>query len=1178
MADNNKENENIEKLTEPDHDEADIDDLMNLGEKYGITKSDAEEIIRYFFTPDFDGHTILLTDEKTNLVLHDYDSGEDIKLSLPELIFEARERLNKETTEEEHPWADTDTKLDEEDWLWYKEHINLFNDKSEFSHDIYGIPTDPNYIKGVKKEYRKNEIEKITNWKEEKRLERIFEGMTSSAESGEEFTFNEMKNWVDTEYLKELSREGRLKFTVSNMLYDNIDFGIFSVTNYDQKNNDERGFIHRKQLARMTADKIISGKINSFPKAQENLTKDSHKLMETLSHLSHMSRELEIEEIRALFVKNNFMPGDATKSDRIYSTLKEEMENSWSQRFLKKEIDGRIYLDEPSTLEPSKHHFSEVTTETCEKVLDNCLLSLDSKALHNETDLTILRSLKDIRAEHYERIDNIKLDKFFTKDGHEMKSSAGNGSPMNFEEMKKWTEEMWPELTKTEILKESASRMLLGNLKFPEFNAPEYKDNAEWEWNVSDITAKKLLLDPNQTWDEIQEFATKDAEKKLSEIKSNLVNERIEKAYEMITEKYENYPGLIGENKKIYEKGEIVANKLDDIIFHYKNDEGLVSKELWVPKEGITSSIETTFTPEEIETLIRGKDAYEHGSESIDFIRPDAEAIRNGIEDKWNLDSITKGYEIIQGQHPVSEAECVEAIDSMGTFSSDEEAAQQWIRDTDGKLLEEEKDIFTGRESHTFIDTPENREILKDYILDKPLNEKFDWQDFNEEKFESLKKGLETGEYPSYDNCSVQIGAIEADITPEPYEKYKDGIPFGFYVVGDTDPKTEKFDIGFVPVSYQDTGKIDRNIILENDYEGFKKEFEKEILDAIKKDDKLIKECHWPTTNLNDKDDSENLYEAKTSNENKTINDILSDVPTFADINGKTVYVYEHEGHTAKVCHGVKEGDEKAMEEMASVLASRIHEPTVLFPCPQHTGEADYTLRIAEKIQEKLGENMVIIMNTLVTDPHEPLYEQKKNMTDGGKTLTDEQIKSLNTGNMRWREDSAQIFGKYIGWKHCLLDNVISTGKTLEDARKLVPDMEPLVYAASKIYIEKQYEIRETERQENETSFESLSEKEERLLKKEAELLEREKRLEKMSEQMEQFKTNQSKACESIRNGPAYMGLAYTFRDLTDWQVGSALHELNERCDQMRSENSIRNTKQNDKQNKKDGSKAGSKR
>ena len=301
----------------PDHDEADIDNLMNLGEKYGITKSDTEEIIRFFFTPDFDGHTILLTDEKTNLVLHDYDSGEDIKLSLPELIFEARERLNKETTEEEHPWADTDTKLDEEDWLWYKGHINLFNDKSEFSHDIYGIPTDPNYIEGVKKEYRKNEIEKITNWKEEKRLERIFEGMTSS---------------------------------------------------------------------------------------------------------------------------------------------------------------------------------------------------------------------------------------------------AGNGSPMNFEEMKKWTEEMWPELTKTEILKESASRMLLGNLKFPEFNAPEYKDNAEWEWNVSDITAKKLLLDPNQTWDEIQEFATKDAEKKLSEIKSNLVNERIEKAYETITEKYENYPGLIGENKEIYEKGEIVAN------------------------------------------------------------------------------------------------------------------------------------------------------------------------------------------------------------------------------------------------------------------------------------------------------------------------------------------------------------------------------------------------------------------------------------------------------------------------------------------------------------------------------------------------------------------------------------------------------------------------------------------
>lgn len=173
-----------------------------------------------------------------------------------------------------------------------------------------------------------------------------------------------------------------------------------------------------------------------------------------------------------------------------------------------------------------------------------------------------------------------------------------------------------------------------------------------------------------------------------------------------------------------------------------------------------------------------------------------------------------------------------------------------------------------------------------------------------------------------------------------------------------------------------------------------------------------------------------------------------------AKLLARDVFEYQHDGWAARVCHGVKEGSQEAKEAMADFLAKQIKEPTVLLPAPQHTGEAEYTLEIAEMIQKKLGPNMVSVCNTLVCDPHETMYDQKRSLAAvSAKPLSAEQISSLDAGNMRWREGSAQIFGKYIHWKHCLLDNVISTGRTFEEARKLVPDIEPLVFAASPLYL-----------------------------------------------------------------------------------------------------------------------------
>ena len=190
-----------------------------------------------------------------------------------------------------------------------------------------------------------------------------------------------------------------------------------------------------------------------------------------------------------------------------------------------------------------------------------------------------------------------------------------------------------------------------------------------------------------------------------------------------------------------------------------------------------------------------------------------------------------------------------------------------------------------------------------------------------------------------------------------------------------------------------------------------------------------------------------------------TVRDAYPSFVSIADaklskLNGREVYEYQHDGWAARICHAVKEGSQEAKEAMADFLAKQIKEPTVLLPAPQHTGEAEYTLEIAEMIQKKLGSNMVSVCNTLVCDPHETMYDQKRSLAAGSANpLSAEQISSLDAGNMRWRENAARIFGKYIHWKHCLLDNVISTGRTFEDARKLVPDIEPLVFAASPLYV-----------------------------------------------------------------------------------------------------------------------------
>ena len=156
------------------------------------------------------------------------------------------------------------------------------------------------------------------------------------------------------------------------------------------------------------------------------------------------------------------------------------------------------------------------------------------------------------------------------------------------------------------------------------------------------------------------------------------------------------------------------------------------------------------------------------------------------------------------------------------------------------------------------------------------------------------------------------------------------------------------------------------------------------------------------------------------------------------------VYSYIHDGYAAKICYAVKEGNQEAVKTMASFLAKNVNEPCVLVPVPQHTGNAEYTLELAEEVRRIVRAEKHIeveIADVLSSTPHETLYDQKKKLEK--QEFTEEEISNLDCGDLKVNLDFKTENGK----KYLALDNVYSTGKTFEETEKLVPGIKPLVFA-----------------------------------------------------------------------------------------------------------------------------------
>ena len=127
----------------------------------------------------------------------------------------------------------------------------------------------------------------------------------------------------------------------------------------------------------------------------------------------------------------------------------------------------------------------------------------------------------------------------------------------------------------------------------------------------------------------------------------------------------------------------------------------------------------------------------------------------------------------------------------------------------------------------------------------------------------------------------------------------------------------------------------------------------------------------------------------------------------------------------SELCHAVKNGEPDAVRKMARALAAIVPPNAVLVPTPQHCGVAVYTLELCEEIATLTG---AAVCDVLRCNPHESLYIARKRGDDAS-------LRFYLTGSL----PDSPLF---------LVDNVISTGKTVEAASKAIgQQIVPLVYA-----------------------------------------------------------------------------------------------------------------------------------
>lgn len=486
----------------------------------------------------------------------------------------------------------------------------------------------------------------------------------------------------------------------------------------------------------------------------------------------------------------------------------------------------------------------------------------------------------------------MRMNKLF----EERKSREGSGNPMSFEELYKWTEEEFPTKDSSEVLKETVGRMIMDNVSHEEFNVEYYDDvygfgdGADFRWDLSFKAANALLSGDVLTLSEAQELIYKESNKMFEELKQNPnykneieLTDRINAAFRISKNLYSDFAKLYEHDvpedgfynytesdKKAYiEKAwETIQKEYGNTLAHYRvadlRSDGI---DLESEDRKITGEILT----EDLVSLIKGRDAVLYGEESLNFIRPNKENIELGLENYWaDFDVITTGYSCASSSS-IKDAVNIEKIDDMDVFDSDVAAAKQYGIDHNVPIFEEKQTIWIGddnNEYYSYPDTPENRKVLKDYLIDEPVKEKFDWSEFTEKDFDLLKRNLDNSAERMYG--SVHIGSISCDL------QYREGDKFDldFYVLGDEGYGGEiEFDEKSIPYSENAITSLNLDEIKDMSYDQFKDWYQEVLIRNIEEENYTY-EARRPTVNWNNEEQCQELYRTKLI-ESARLNEIV---------------------------------------------------------------------------------------------------------------------------------------------------------------------------------------------------------------------------------------------------------------------------------------------------------------
>lgn len=299
------------------------------------------------------------------------------------------------------------------------------------------------------------------------------------------------------------------------------------------------------------------------------------------------------------------------------------------------------------------------------------------------------------------------------------------------------------------------------------------------------------------------------------------------------------------------------------------------ARDLQVNGDGFIQKI----TFEDLESLVLAKDAIQHGAEGLGFVRPDAEQITSG----WNMacpfDTLTTGYVECKGSGSQTKdgaknvpagAVHVEADEDMNVFSDDFEAATQWNKDRGEPGIFHSRDqLWFGdeRDRLQFPDIEENREALKGWILEKPLE--FDWKEFPKEKFEKLQKGVESGRMSQGEIGRIVLGSCAFDLSYDGNDR--NILSLRCEVLGEEGEyavNVGNYADSLVPFAFAWETTVSPNNIPfgENAYSQFKDEMQSRIFDLVESGNSAIdlaKECRRPNVDWSDNKEMKALYQRK---------------------------------------------------------------------------------------------------------------------------------------------------------------------------------------------------------------------------------------------------------------------------------------------------------------------------